>query len=213
MTKGLARIVWTESADLARRALEHPFVVGLGAGTLPRSAFASYVAQDAYFLDSFARAYATAAAASPDRDGLVAFTRLQAGAIDELKLHVSYAARWGIDLERVRALPATRAYTEFLSAAAARRDPAVICAAMTPCMRLYAYLGQNLARGARSEANAYSEWVATYSSAAFEDLAAELERLIDRYAAPTEAVRSAYRRAMELEIAFFDEHIPVGAPA
>ncbi len=52
----LAARLWAASADLAAVALDHPFVQGLRSGTLPRQAFSSYVAQDALFLDCFARA-------------------------------------------------------------------------------------------------------------------------------------------------------------
>ena len=34
------------------------FATGFAHGTLPREAFAGYVAQDKFFLDAFARAYA-----------------------------------------------------------------------------------------------------------------------------------------------------------
>jgi len=75
-------------------------------------------------------------------------------------------------------------------------------AAMTPCMRLYAFLGQSLARG--PVAPAYAEWVRTYADPGFEALAAGLETLLDRHAADTGAVRAHYRRAMALEYDFFD---------
>ena len=64
-----ARTLWMENADLVAAAVGHPFVRGLGDGTLPRERFAGYVAQDAFFLESFARAYALALAHSPDRAG------------------------------------------------------------------------------------------------------------------------------------------------
>lgn len=212
MTAGLARALWAENADLARTALVHPFVRGLASGTLPSADFGAYVWQDAYFLEAFARAYATAAAKSPDRVGLVAFTRLQAGVIDELKLHSGYAERWGIDLARGSALGPTSDYVAFL-AEAARHDLGRICAAMTPCMRLYAYLGQELARTAVGEGNPYEEWIASYSSPDFQDLAAELERLLDRYGADPGPLHSTYRQAMQLEVAFFDAHAPEGVEA
>jgi thiaminase/transcriptional activator TenA len=196
----LARRLWTDSADLAAAALDHPFVRGLADGSLPRERFAGYVAQDAFFLQAFARGYAMAVVRSPDRAGLEAFADLLAGVREELRLHDGYAARWGIDLAGVEPAPATSAYTDFLLATAATGGLGETCAAMTPCMRLYAFLGRSLAGRA---AEPYAEWVTTYADPGFEALAATLEELLDTYAADTPAVARAYRRAMELELAFF----------
>ena len=211
MSVGLSQQLWEANGDLAGAALAHPFVRAIATGDLPRARFAEYVAQDAYFLEAFARAYALALAHSPDRDGLEAFSRLLSGVLDELRLHASYAARWAIDLERVRPLPATTAYTGFLLATASGRDAGRTCAALTPCMRLYAWLGHELARGPAVDGNPYAEWIATYAGSDFGGLVSELERLLDRYAEPTDAVRDAYRQAMELEVAFFDAHLPTAA--
>ncbi|WP_222195629.1 TenA family protein [Modestobacter italicus] len=197
----LAAELWAENADLAAAALAHPFVQGIADGTLPTERFAGYVAQDAFFLESFARGYALGVAHSPDRAALDTFADLLAGVREELRLHSSYAARWGIDLTAVRPLPATSAYTDFLLATASLGGVGLTCAAMTPCMRLYAHLGQSLAGTA---ATPYTEWITTYADPGFEDLAVTLERLLDATAPDTRAVRHAYRRAMQLEVAFFD---------
>jgi thiaminase/transcriptional activator TenA len=197
----LSADLWAGSADLAAAALASPFVTGTADGTLPRDRFAGYVAQDAFFLEAFARAYALGVAHSRDRATLEAFAGLLAGVREELRLHDGYAARWDIDLAAVEPAPATLAYTEFLLATAALGDAGETCAAMTPCMRLYAHLGQSLAGTATGP---YREWVDTYADPGFEELAATLEALLDRLAADTPAVRRAYRRAMELELGFFD---------
>ena len=197
----LSRSLWAANADLAGEALAHPFVVGIGNGALPRAAFAGYVAQDAFFLESFARGYALGVAHSPDRATLDAFADLLAGVREELRLHAGYAARWGIDLARVEPLPATTAYTDFLLATASLGGVGATCAAMTPCMRLYAHLGRSLSAGSAGD---YDEWVTTYADAGFEELAATLERLLDRHADDVPPVRTAYRRAMQLEVGFFD---------
>ena len=204
---GTAGELWAAHADLAATALDHPFVRGLADGSLPRPVYAGYVGQDAFFLDAYARAYAAGAFRSPDPAGLAAFADLLAGVREERRLHEGTAARWGIDLAAVEPAPATLAYTDFLLAAAGQGDLGVLCAAMTPCMRLYSFLGTSLAAGGPAEP--YDEWVATYASAEFEELAATLERLLDAYA-PTASgevavpVRRAYRRAMALELGFFD---------
>lgn len=198
----IAARLWSDNADLAETALRHPFVRGLANGTLDQSRYVAYLAQDAVYLEAFARAYALALASSPDRAGVEAFAALIAGVRDELRLHESVAARWGIDMTAVSPAPATLAYTEFLLATAATTDTGTICAAMTPCMRLYAYLGQSLATTAGP--GPYREWIDTYAAAEFAELAATLEGLLDRYVRDEAAVARAYRRAMQLEVAFFD---------
>jgi thiaminase/transcriptional activator TenA len=197
----LARTLWDENADLAAAALDHAFVRGLGDGTLPRHVFAGYVGQDVFFLESFARAYALALAHSHDRAALDAFADLLAGVREELRLHASYAQRWDIDLGAVTPGSATLAYTDFLLATAALGGVGLTCAAMTPCMRLYAYLGRSLAGGA---SDTYAEWVTTYADPAFEELTRTLERLLDSHADDTAVVHETYRRAMQLEVAFFE---------
>jgi thiaminase/transcriptional activator TenA len=197
----LAQTLWAQNADLAAEALAHPFVRRLANGTLPRESFADFVAQDAFFLEAFCRAYGFGLAYSPDRRALDTFAELLVGVREELRLHASYAAEWGIDLSTVQPVPATLGYTDFLLTIAARGDIGVTSAALTPCMRLYAHLGQSLST---RSSDTYARWVNTYADPEFESLAATVERLVDVYADDTAEVRAVYGRAMQLELAFFD---------
>jgi thiaminase (transcriptional activator TenA) len=198
----LARTLWQANADWADKILAQRFVRGLGDGSLPLASFRRYVAQDAYFLEAFARAYAFCLANSTARQDLHEFAELIAGVLEELKLHKSYAERWQVDLTGVTPVPATQAYVGFLLTNARHGHLGETIAAMTPCMRLYAWLGQSLATG--RVAPLYGEWVKTYADPGFEALAARLEALLDLHATDTPAVRANYRRAMELEYGFFD---------
>jgi thiaminase/transcriptional activator TenA len=90
-----------------------------------------------------------------------------------------------------------------LLAVAALEPVGHIAAAMTPCMRLYAYLGQQLSAHTNPE-SPYREWVETYSSAEFEALARRLEALLDRYGSDHDRLAVLYHQAMELELRFFD---------
>jgi len=161
-----------------------------------------YVAQDAFFLEAFARAYSLASVKSPDWEGFNAFHQLTGGVLEELHLHKRYALEWGVNLQAVEPAPATRRYTDFLLATAWGSEVGLITVAMSPCMRLYAFLGQQLSHQQMPK-HQYSEWIDTYSSPEFEQLAQQLETLANRYSSFTEAVQSTYRYAMLCEQDFF----------
>ena len=196
-----AKELWQRNRELADACLQHPFVQGIASGQLTRSSFQLYVAQDAYFLEAFARAYALTLARCPDREGIGVLKDLLVGVFDELALHRGYAERWGISLES-EPLPSTRGYTDFLLRTASLEPVGHTAAAMTPCMRLYAFLGQQLAQKLDPQ-SPYREWVETYSSPEVEALAVRLEALLDHYGGEPARLAELYRRAMQLELAFF----------
>jgi len=184
---------WAANRDVADEVLAHPFVRGLGDGSLPHGVFADYVAQDVFFLECFA--------ISGDTPTVLALADLIAGVRTKLGLYNSYAVRWKIDTTTVEPVPATLAYTEFVLATAATGSLGAVFAAMTPCMRLYAWLGAKLKPSATGD---YVQWVDTYGDPGFEESAVLLERLLDEHADDTPAIRTAYRHAMQLEHEFCD---------
>ncbi|MBD2594365.1 TenA family protein [Nostoc spongiaeforme FACHB-130] len=198
----LSHELWVANQDLGQACLEHPFVQGIADGTLEPSKFAYYVGQDAFFLEAFARAYSIAAAKVPDWKGFNIFHNLVGGVLAELQLHQSYAAKWGVNLHSVELGAATRRYTDFLLATAWSSDVGIIAAAMSPCMRLYAFLGEQLACHGIPH-HQYADWIRTYSSADFQPLTQQLESLVDNYATNHALVHSTYRYAMLCERDFF----------
>jgi thiaminase (transcriptional activator TenA) len=198
----LSSELWQTNQDLAQACLNHPFVRGIADGTLEREKFAYYVGQDAFFLEAFARAYSIAAAKAPDWEGFNLFHGLAGGVLQELQLHAGYAATWGVNISSVEPGTATRRYIDFLSATAWSQDVGLTAVAMSPCMRLYAYLGQKLAtKGILT--HQYSDWIRTYNSPEFEQLAQQLEKLSDRYTSNSDTVQKTYRYAMLCERDFF----------
>ncbi|MBL8250310.1 MAG: TenA family protein [Candidatus Competibacter sp.] len=198
----LSATLWDANLDLAQICLELPFLRGIGDGSLSRPRFAYYIGQDAFYLQAFARAYAVAAAKAPDWIGYRALHELAGDALQEMQLHQGVAENFEIDLARIAPGGATRRYADFLLATAWSQETGLTLAAMTPCMRLYAWLGQQLT-GRQQSAHAYSGWIATYGGDGFERAAARLERLLDRYTPDTPAAADAYRYAMQCERDFF----------
>ncbi|MGB3262892.1 MAG: TenA family protein [Microcoleus sp.] len=197
-----SNVLWQANQDLSEACLQHPFVRGIADGSLAQKSFAYYVAQDAFFLEAFARAYSIAAAKAPDWEGFEILHNLGSGVLEELRLHQGYAAKWGVNLPNTKPGIATRRYTDFLLATAWGSGAGLTVAAMTPCLRLYAFLGQQLAKPKIPE-HAFSDWISTYSSPEFEILAKQVESLVDRYADTGPEVEATYRYAMLCERDFF----------
>ncbi len=176
----------------------HPFVRGVGDGTLDVARFRHWVRQDYRFLVEYCRVFGLAAARAPDLDTLARFADLlQATARTEMDLHRAYAAEFGItpaELEREPMAPTTRAYTDFLVRVATTGDFAELAAALLPCMWGYAEIGQTLAaRGLPAEPR-YAKWVRMYADPEFATLAGWCRELVDRLASGAD---EATRRRME----------------
>ncbi len=198
----LSAQLWQANQALAVAALNNPFVQALGEGSLPKAKFAYYVGQDAFFLEAFARAYSIAAAKAPDWESFQIFHSLANGVLQELNLHQNYAQTWQIDVKTIEPGTATRQYTDFLLATAWSQPVGITAVAMSPCMRLYAYLGKALAKDG-IPSHAYADWIKTYSSDDFEPLAQQLETLVDAHSPNTALTQSTYRYAMQCECDFF----------
>jgi thiaminase/transcriptional activator TenA len=176
----------------------HPFVRGIGDGSLDVDRFAHWVRQDYRFLVEYCRLFGLAAARAPDLDTLGRFADLlQATARTEMDLHRAYAREFGIteaELEREPMAPTTRAYTDFLLRVAATGDFAELVAALLPCMWGFAEIGQALqARGLPAEPR-YAKWIEMYADPAFVALADWCRSLMDRLA---EGAGEAGRRRIE----------------
>src|SRR5882757_3279361 len=154
------------------RELKHPFVRGLGDGTLPIDRFRFYLAQDYVFLTEYCRVFALAAAKAPDLQTIGVFTRLLDETLNtEMQLHRDYCQRLGIaksDLEATAPAPITHAYTRHLLTVAYSGSIADLVAAVLPCQLGYTEIGTALACEGGSGANStYAEWIRAYSSPEF----------------------------------------------
>src|SRR5260370_23162060 len=107
-------VLWRSKLQLAHSCLDHPFVQALGEGTLKADLFRAFIAQDAFFLGAFRKAYALALARSDETEIIRSLYELLGGVLEELELHRAYATERGIDLEIVVPNPACRAYTDLL---------------------------------------------------------------------------------------------------
>jgi thiaminase/transcriptional activator TenA len=201
------------SADVWEAQHAHPFVRGVGDGTLDEARFRFYVRQDYRFLIDYGRLLALGAARAPRLAEMRRFAALAQGVLEtEMALHVGFAQRWGIgagELEAEPPAPATAGYTDFLLRTAALGDYAELVAALLPCMWGYAEIGERLAAAGVPDHAGYAAWIATYADPEFQALAGWARELADTAAADAgDGVRArmhtAFRTCSEHELAFWE---------
>lgn len=196
--------------------VEHPFVAGLGDGTLPETAFRTYLVQDWLFLIQFARAYALAVFKGRNLADMRRAARGVSAILDvEMDLHVRFAAGWGLseaELERADELPATTTYTRWVIDTGLRGDLLDLQVALAPCIVGYAEIARALATrpGALGPANPYAPWIAEYAGEAYGEVAAAARAHLDELAAHCltearfETLADVFARACRLEADFWE---------
>src|SRR5215213_9220570 len=182
----LSERLHTAAAPIWRKTLTHPFITGLGDGSLPLDNFRFYMGQDYVFLIEYSRLLALATAKAVDLDTMGRFANLLDATLNrEMALHREFAAQYGISttaLAETIVAPTTYAYTCHLVRVAALADLPEIVAALLPCQWGYCEIGQMLAsRGKPANVPFYGQWIDMYASPEFAALAAWIRDLLDTY--------------------------------
>lgn len=203
-----------QAASLWSACATHPFVRGVGDGSLPVDHFRFYIRQDYVFLIDFSRVLALAAARATDLVAMARYASLLDATLNgEMELHRGYCARLGIsreELEATAAAPATHAYTRHLLQVAHSGTLGEITAALNPCMRGYAEIGLELAVNGEPEAQPlYGEWIRTYAAVEFQELAGWNCSLLDRLGdeagtAERQRMASVFMTSSRYELLFWD---------
>ncbi len=194
--------------------VQHDFVRQLAAGDLPKACFQHYLKQDYLFLIHFARAYALAIYKAETLEDMQ-HAKAGLGAIldDELELHVSYCADWGIareDLESLEEATATMAYTRYVLERGMAGSLVDLHVALSPCVIGYAEVARWIQAQNFTvlEGNPYRSWIEMYSSdeyVAVADAAAAYLTKAGAGLSDADLARhtKTFREATRLEIGFW----------
>lgn len=191
----------------------HPFVRGIGDGSLPLDRFKFWVQQDYLFLIEYSRLLAIAAARSADLPTMTRFANLLDTTLAvEMDLHRGYAAEFGVaaaELAAAEKAPVTQGYTDFLLRSAVLGDYAELVAALLPCMWGFSEIGLRLAGGGGPADPRYAKWIDMYADSEFAALAAWCRELMDRVAADLGAegrarAALAFLTSSRYELAFWE---------
>ena len=183
------------------RSHSHPFVTGIGDGSLPVEKFKFYIRQDYVFLVEYARVLALAVAKGRDLPVMEKFAELLHATLGtEMALHRSYCREFAIspeELAETRPAPTTYAYTRHLLETAWSGSLGEIVASLFPCAWGYWEIAKKLqARGSPPGAPLYGRWIEMYASKEYGEVAQWLKDLLDRLgagASPAERERMVER--------------------
>ena len=173
------------AAPIWAKCLAHPFVAGIGDGSLPAEKFQYFMLQDYLYLFDYARVFALGVAKARDPELMRAFAaNVDATLNGEMNLHRAYMKRLGITEEQVLSVqPAldNLSYTNYMLSVAYTGTPVEIVAAILACSWSYAEIGQALARvpGAL-EHPFYGEWIQSYAGEEYAAVNAGLIDLMNR---------------------------------
>jgi thiaminase/transcriptional activator TenA len=203
-----------KSSPIMEAILGHPFVAGIGDGTLDLEKFKFYVRQDYVYLVEFSRVIGMVVVKAQCLEDMEWFAMLLNETLNsEMDLHRSYCADLGVsamELELTRPAPTTLAYTSYLLGVAYQGSYPEILAALLPCQWGYWKIGDHLARkGEPPGAPFYVRWIRMYADLKFKALADRIRSLTDIVAdglppAALAKIEQAYMTSLRYEYMFWE---------
>lgn len=185
------------AAPVWEACLRHPFVTGIGDGTLDMEKFRYFMLQDYLYLFDYARVFALGVVKARDPELMRVFAaNVDAILGGEMKIHRAYMKRLDITEEQVFSIKpalANLSYTNYMLSVAQTGGPMEIVASILACSWSYAEIGQALAAipGA-AEHPFYGEWIRGYASEAYAATNQALIELMDSLAADAGEEQLAY---------------------
>ena len=185
------------AAPVWEACLRHPFVTGIGDGTLDMEKFRYFMLQDYLYLFDYARVFALGVVKARDPELMRVFAaNVDAILGGEMKIHRAYMKRLDITEEQVFSVKpalANLSYTNYMLSVAQTGGPMEIVASILACSWSYAEIGQALAAipGA-AEHPFYGEWIRGYASEEYAATNQALIELMDSLAADAGAEQLAY---------------------
>lgn len=191
----------------------HPFVTGIGDGSLELDKFRHWLRQDYLYLFDYARLFGAAMLKAPTLELLNTMSQLGHEILHtEMDLHRSYVAEFGIslaDLESETKSPTCQAYTDFLLRTATTGDFPELMGALLPCMWGYGEVGERLAAKGFPEDERLRRWIEMYASEEFLQLGEWCRNATDEVCeglppAAAERVEAAFIMSSRYELAFWE---------
>jgi len=179
--------LYEQVKDIWKGYHSHPFVKGIGDGSLDIEKFKFFMVQDYIYLLQYAKVFALGVIKAQTEPEMRFFAQsVEATLNGEMKLHKAYMKRLGItesDIANAKTSLANSSYTKYMLSIAFEGDSADIMAAILACSWSYAEIGERLnkIKGA-AEHPLYGEWIKGYCSKEYVEQNEQLIEYTERLA-------------------------------
>ncbi|MGY0372230.1 thiaminase II [Clostridium sp. JNZ J1-5] len=148
---------------------EHPFIKGIGDGTLDVEKFKFYMIQDYIYLLDYAKVYALGIVKADSEEVMQGFSKMVNEILNgEMSIHRSYMKRLGITSEEIKLAKASLtniSYTHYMLAISHVGNLAELTTSLLACMWSYLEIGEKLSQlPGSTEHEFYGEWIRGYIS-------------------------------------------------
>ena len=193
---------------------EHPFVKGLGDGSLSLDKFQYYLKQDYIFLFDYCKVLAIAASKS-DSERMMSkwVTLLDETLNSEMNLHRSFCKDFDIseeELDDTEAVSSTSDYTNFLLKNAENNSIEAIAISLLPCQWGYGEIGKELSQNSSLNPDSFHyKWIESYNSQEYQEVTDWLRLFVDSIGKNIdkdniEIFSELFKRGIEFEIDFWE---------
>ena len=214
MERKVSRRMYEAAQEVWEACLRHPFVQGMGDGSLPVEKFQYFMLQDYLYLFEYARVFALGVVKARNKERMRMFAQNVEEILDgEMNIHRTYMERLGIGEEavaKVRPALANTAYTGYMLSVAQKGTEKEIVASVLACSWSYAVIGTYLAQfpGA-ADHPFYGEWIRGYAGEDYQRVNENLIELMDSLAAGAgeeeiEYYIEIFVNCSRFELAFWD---------
>lgn len=190
----------------------HPFVTGIGDGTLDLDKFTHWLRQDYLYLIDYARLFGAGMLKAPTLELMNTMSQMGHEILHtEMDLHRSYVAEFGISTEQLETetkAPTCQGYTDFLLRTATVGDFPELMGALLPCIWGYGEVGERLAARGLPDDDRLRRWIEMYASEEFQQLGEWCREATDEVcsglpAAALKRVEDAFLTSSRYELAFW----------
>lgn len=193
--------LWQQNQDIYQQTLNHPFNQQLADGTLSIDIFKRYLAQDAHYLVTYAKALAIASTKAPDTEGMLeCLKQAEVAVIFERSLHQQFIQQ---DQDN-EITTACHHYCSFITATAWAESYPIILATLLPCFLTYEALGRAFKI---ADHHPYKAWIDTYTDPKFLKAVHSMKTALDQIttdAHTQKKMQQNFRWAIQLELKFWD---------